>query len=411
MEGGVSLGGDLDSADDNERPYAYYYPDRDLADDNAGVVALFSQLETFPPIGSGNGTPDESGGSNSLYFEQFRTAPPNSLNAPAIDPFTGDYGGNTPSYQDVYPVFLNNGDPVFTFASTRDDSYANRYDFNFWMQQASNYANATHAVFAVRMRVQKNSTNGYFRPADAGTHCHISFWDYQAGSSSRQISPVAADGNFRTHYFCVEDPLAKSKSFDGENYLSMFIWSQEGVAYDIEEVWCWLYEEGWSCGEPIHTPDSQDRAVYGDQSGGGQPELFGAWYSGDNDQSDATIETAINATTINNNPSTHRNSPWEEYGPAISDPASDYSQVPGFVSTQETVTVFMGTDGSGRVLMPHLPSQYPGIMYPAGVRGQAGERQLRLHGGHGLHLRLLRGQAVQHHHPRQRGAGDRLPVP
>jgi hypothetical protein len=365
MEGGESVGGDLDSADDNERPYAYYYPDRDLSATDPNITALWTQMETVPPLGSGNGTADGSGASNSFYWEQFRTAPPNSRNSPEIDPFTGDYGSNTPSYQDVYPVTNQSGDPIFTFASTRDDSYANRYDFNFWMQQSPQYAQATHAVFGVRMRVQTSGTNGYFRPANADGNVFINFWDYQTASSTRMIDDIVGDDVFHTYYFCVEDPLAKSRSFDGENYLSMFVWGREGVPYDIEEVWCWLYEEGWSCGEPIHIGSSEDQAVYGNQTGGGEPDEFGAWYTGDGDQTDLHIETFVDEAYIDSDPGTAQNTPSEEYGPAHSNPAESHSRLTGAFFEDFTGTVTMGSAGPGLADVAHNWDNMPGIQYPA----------------------------------------------
>jgi hypothetical protein len=366
MENGVR-NGDLDIADDNERPYSWYYPDRDFGASDPLVTALWPTLDDFAPMGSGNGLPDESGASNSQVFEELRSGPPNFTVSPSADPYEGGaYNLNTTSYEDVHNIFDPEGDQIFTYGSSRADAYANRFDFNFWMQQDASYATATHAIVGIRIRINPNSPNGYFRPSYTGVddYIRVSYWDYNASTPAGvtlKNSDWKVDGNFHTYYFCVDDPNSLTNSFAAENYFSLMVRSIGGIQFDIEDTWMWLYNIEGFC-SAAHEHSSDERGVYGAQAGGGEPDLFGAWYSGDTDLADAAIEAAITTASIEAlTPVNYRNTPYEEYGPSFS--VSPGSNLPGTAFEPFSGSITMGSAGAGQMYAAHLPANYPGIQY------------------------------------------------
>ena len=363
FNGTTRIGGILDTADNNSQPFAYYYPDRDLAFDHATVVDRLADIATLPPIGTGTGTDDESGPGNSAAYEEFRTGPANACVSPTVDPVLEDWGANTPSYEDIsqpFQVTDTDGDPVWSFASSRDDTYGNRMDFNFHMQEEANWANAEKAIFFIRMRVTGRGSNTYYRPSLASSSVTISHYDYDAAAPVvLKNADFNTDQNFYTYYFCIDDPVTKAKTYDTQEFLSFFVHSINGTPFDVMEVGCWLYNSDAVCGNIKTILDA--RGVYDLQTAGGDPEDFGAWYSGDSDELDAAIEAAITAANIDTiEPFNARNTPWEEYGPDI---IQDNSNVPGAVFDPFAGSLTMGSAGAGLAYANHLPADYPGIQY------------------------------------------------
>jgi hypothetical protein len=306
---GAQLGPDWDVADPG-RPYAWYFPDQDLAANHGLVLARNADVATYPPLGSGSGVGDDSGASNSPAYEQFNTA--TNLDCTDEDPFDIQARGYRPAYEDVWDFIDDEGEHPFNFASSRDDAGINRMDFNFWMGQLQGSSAATHAIVRIRLRIREGRVVG-FNPGLTNSTT-IQFYDYSTGTFTVLGRDFPYDCLFHEYEFCVDDLQSRLRTENGESWFSVTIYARDSVGFDVDQAEVDLVAQPAVACEPVKVL-LPGRGGRNSQSQGGNPEQFGAYYSGDVDLNDAAVEATISPASLDVTPRNARNQPdgYDEY--------------------------------------------------------------------------------------------------
>jgi hypothetical protein len=365
MEGGVYSGdGDIGPTDDNERPFAWYFPDQDRDPFlDATVLARKADLATFPPLGSANGTTDESGPANSAAYEEFATT--TNIDCFSENVFDTNTRGFRPGYEDVQDFVDASGSHPLLFASSRDESDANRMDFDFWMPQSASYADATHAVVRLRIRI-RGGRPAAFNPAED----YLSYfraWDAADGEWDQLDTGFVCDNRFHEYAYTITDLATRKTAWtvggNAEDFLSFSFYATNNVGFDIDHIEVDLVQQPSTvCTYGKLLPP--DRGAYENQTSGGSPHDFGAWYSGHTLDDDATINTKVTLAALDDIPPKNaRNyapNAYEEYG-NTSRMTGIIHQVFPSPGNYQSIGSFSAPGGT--IALPSTPANFPCIHY------------------------------------------------
>lgn len=204
---------------------------------------------TGPPVGLWLGGP---------YCEYLDTS---NIIINNLDPFDPATRGYFPGYPDIVETLDGSGNPLFLYASSRDDIPNNRHDFWFVFddsdaEDAFLQANATHAVFRQGLRIRPGKVAFPEFPGDtetfvAGDSNHVSnrFWDELAGVWDESLMDlgIADAPSFTT----IETPFEFNASLliEGDNGFASEPWHHlvcdtvafECVGFDVNYVELDLY--------------------------------------------------------------------------------------------------------------------------------------------------------------------------